>query len=98
MDLHHRPAEDAEDVKEASKFVQDLAAARVILFVAPSQAQDASRRSSAMFDVLREPTLAGGLSPTGHGPEVSEATEGLDEMAPMAVTICCRRKSHQARA
>ncbi len=65
--------------KEASKFVQDLAAdGRIILFVGTKrQAQRCDRRgSAALWNVLHQPAVAGRTAhQLGYGTEVSEAPE-----------------------
>ena len=83
--------------KEASKFVQDLAADGKHRAVRRHQAPGAGRdrrRSEALPDVLRQPALAGRPAhQLGDGAEVDEAAEGTGrDGRPMAATSCCRRR------
>jgi len=83
--------------KEASKFVQDLAAdGRIVLFVAPSASTGRDcRRGYALLDVLRENQrwLGGLLTNWVTVQKSRKASQGTRRNGPpMAVTICFRKK------
>src|ERR1700722_3830241 len=84
-DLHHRFAEDAEDVQRGVEICPGTGGRRQDCAVRGHQAPGAGRdcrRSHQMRRLLHQPALAGGTShQLDHGAEVGKRLKELDEMA-----------------